>query len=89
MAFLQKTIWMFLFFTVFGGIVGGILGEILRVISPPGILHDIFLKGYHIGINPPLTIDIHMLTFTIGFTLQVNLLTLLGIILGIYTFKQA
>jgi len=89
MATLQKTSSMFFFFVLLGGFLGGILGEILRRISPSGILHDIFLKGYHVGFNPPTTIDLHLLTVTLGFTLQVNLLTLLGLFLGIYTYKQA
>ncbi|MBN4054650.1 DUF4321 domain-containing protein [Nitrospira defluvii] len=89
MATLNKSIWLLLFFILLGGFLGGILGEVLRIISPAGILPDIFLKGYHVGLTPPLTIDLRLFTITLGFTFQINLLILLGIFLGIYTYKQA
>ncbi len=89
MATLQRTGAMLLFFVLLGGLSGGILSEILRRISSPGFVHDIFLKGFKIGLNPPVTIDLHMVSFTLGFTLQLNLLTVLGIILGLYTYRQA
>lgn len=89
MATLQRTGAMFLFFVFLGGISGGILAEILRRISSPGFVHNIFLKGFNIGLNPPVTVDLHMISFTLGFTLQINLLTVLGVILGLYTYRQA
>ena len=89
MAMLKRTPWMLIFFVLIGGLMGGVLGEILRLFSPEGLLKEIFLKGYNIGINPPLTIDLHLFTFTLGFTIMMNLFSLLGIIFGIYVYKQA
>ena len=89
MAMLKRTPWMLIFFVLIGGLMGGVLGEILRLFSPEGLLKEIFLKGYNIGINPPLTIDLHIFTFTLGFTIMMNLFSLLGIIFGIYVYKQA
>ena len=80
---------MLIFFVLVGGLLGGVLGEILRIFSPEGLLKEIFLQGYGIGINPPLTLDLHLLTFTLGFTIKMNLFSLLGIIFGIYVYKQA
>jgi len=80
---------MLIFFVLIGGLMGGVLGEILRLFSPEGLLKEIFLKGYSIGINPPLTVDLHLFTFTLGFTIMMNLFSLLGIIFGIYVYKQA
>ncbi|MFQ5454926.1 MAG: DUF4321 domain-containing protein [Nitrospirota bacterium] len=87
MAVPKKTEWLLIFFIILGGLLGGILAEMLKVYAPAGILHDIFLIGISIGITPPLTIDLYMLTFTIGFNLNVNFFTLLGIILGIYVYR--
>ena len=89
MANLQRTGSMFLFFTLLGGISGGILSEILDRFTSAGFVRDIFLKGFKVGLTSPVTIDLHMVSLTFGFTLQVNLLTLLGVILGIYTYRQA
>lgn len=89
MAILRKTPWMFIFFVLTGGLLGGVLGEILRVLSPEGVIRDLFLTGFNPGISPPFTLNLQLFSITLGFTLQVNLLTLLGIILGIYVYKQA
>jgi hypothetical protein len=80
---------MFIFFILTGGLLGGILGEVLRAFSPGGTISDLFLKGFHPGIDPPFTLNLHLFTITVGFTIQVNLLTILGMILGIYIYKQA
>ncbi len=40
------------------------------------------------GLDPPLSIDLVMLKVTFGFLLKMNLLTLLGIFLGLYLYKN-
>ena len=86
---LKRTPWMLIFFVMVGGLLGGVLGEILRLFSPEGLLKEMFLKGYSIGLSPPMTLDIRLFTLTLGFTIQMNLFSLLGIIFGIYMYKQA
>lgn len=89
MAILRKTPWMFIFFILTGGLLGGVLGEILKAFSSEGVIRGLFLTGFNPGINPPFTLDLHLFSITLGFTIRVNLLTLLGMILGIYIYKQA
>lgn len=89
MAVFKKTLWLLLLFILIGALLGGILGEILKTISPEGPLRNIFTHGFHIGITPPITFDLRVISFTIGFTLRANLLTILGAILGIYIYKYA
>lgn len=87
MAPFKKSIGLLFLFIFIGALLGGVLGEILRVISPEGILRAIFTQGYHIGITPPVTIDLRLISFTFGFSFKANLLTLLGAILGIYIYR--
>jgi hypothetical protein len=89
MAVLHKTPWLLVFFVLLGGLIGGLLGETLRVISPEGILQDIFSRTYSIGIDPPFSLDLKLFATTIGFSLRINLFSLLGVLLGIYIYKQA
>lgn len=89
MADLKKTPWMFLLFVLIGGLLGGILGETLKAISSEGVIRDFFLAGFDIGIHPPFTLDLNLLSASLGFTIRIDLLTLLGIILGIFIYKQA
>lgn len=79
---------LFLFFIFLGGLLGGVLGEIFAVISPAGPMREIFLQGYTLGITPPLTIDLRLISLTFGFSLRFNLFSILGIILGLYLYKQ-
>ena len=87
MALFRKNIWLLLILILVGALLGNVLGEILRVISPEGPVRNIFTEGFHIGITPPVTLDLRIITFTIGFSIRANLLTLLGSILGIYIYK--
>ncbi|HEY4485136.1 MAG TPA: DUF4321 domain-containing protein [Nitrospiria bacterium] len=89
MALLQKTSWLLFFFILLGGLLGGLLGEILRVIAPQGPLQEIFSRVHEIGLVPPFTIDLKLMAVTFGFQLRINLFSILGILLGIYIYKQA
>ena len=89
MATLKKNIGLLFLFIIIGALLGGVLGEILKAISPEGPLKNIFSQGFHIGLTPPITFDLRIISFTIGFSLRANLLTLLGTILGIYIYKYA
>ncbi len=88
MALLKRGPGMLVVFILGGDLLGGVLGEILMRLSPPGILRDVFLKVYSIGFTPPLTLDLHLVTLVFGFTFQITLFSLLGMMLGIYTYRQ-
>ena len=85
---MRKSGWMLLVFILVGGLLGGVLGEILRVLTPPGTVQNLFAKAVTPGLDPPLSIDLVLLKLTFGFVLKMNLLTLLGIFLGIYLYKN-
>ncbi len=89
MAILRKTPWLLIFFVIIGGLFGGVLGEILKSFSPEGPLRDLFLKGYTLGLDPPFKLNLVLISLTLGFTFKLNLLSLLGIILGVFIYKQA
>ncbi len=89
MVLLRKGTGLLVLFIIIGGLLGAVLGEILNILTPDSFLANIFTKGYNLGLNPPLTIDIKLLSLTIGFLFRINLITLIGIFLGIYIYKQA
>jgi len=84
----RKSYWVLLIFVLIGGLLGGVLGEILRVMAPHGTIQTVFATNFTPGINPPLTIDLILLKLTLGFELKINLLSLLGMFLGIYLYKN-
>ena len=85
---MKKSPWILLIFVLIGGLLGGVLGEILRVMAPHGTIQTVFATNFSLGITEPLTIDLVLLKFTIGFVLKINLLSLLGMFLGIYLYKN-
>jgi len=71
-----------------GGLLGGLLGQILTAVTPPGIIQNVFTQAVHPGLSPPVTIDLWLLKFTIGFTVKMNLLSFIGILFGVFVYKQ-
>lgn len=84
----KKSGWTLLGFIFVGGLLGGMLGEILTVFSPSEPIQAIFAKSVSPGLDPPLTVDLVLLKITFGFLFKVNLLTILGIFLGMYLYKN-
>ena len=64
------------------------LGEILIVFSPSEQIQTIFAESLSPGIDPPLTVNLVLFKLTFGFVFKINLLTILGILLGIYLYKH-
>jgi len=85
---MRKSIGVLLIFILIGGMLGGIFGEILRVMAPNGAIQNIFASNFSPGINPPLTVDLVLLKLTFGFSIKVSLLSVLGMFLGAYLYKQ-
>lgn len=85
---MRKSPWILLICVLIGGLFGGLLGEILMAVSPPGLIQNIFSQAVHPGLSPPVTIDLWLLKFTVGFTVKMNLLSFFGILLGVFIYKQ-
>jgi len=88
MAMSKRSTGMLLVFMLVGGLLGGVLSEILLFLSPTGVLREVFLRSFHIGLIPAVTLDLHIISVTVGFGFKINLLSIVGIVLGLYTYKQ-
>ncbi|MEE8124440.1 MAG: DUF4321 domain-containing protein [Nitrospirales bacterium] len=77
-----------LLFIFIGGLLGSILGEILQVVSPQGTVQSIFGEALSLGLDPPVTVNLVLIKFTLGFLLKINLLSVLGMLLGAYLYKH-
>ena len=85
---MRKSPWILVICVVVGGLFGSLLGEILLAVFPPGVIQNVFTQAVHPGLSPPVTLDLWLLKITVGFTLKMNLLTFIGILLGILVYKQ-
>ena len=85
---LKKSGGYLLLFIFIGGLLGNVLGEILQVVSPQGAIRSIFGEAASLGLDPPVTVNLVLITFTLGFLLKINLLSILGMLLGAYLYKH-
>lgn len=88
MAILRKTNTVLFGFVMGGAFFGGVLAEALSRFSSQGLLRDVFLKGFDVGIHPPFTLDLHVFSITLGFTIAINLFVILGALFGLLVYKQ-
>jgi len=65
-------------------VIGTLLGQVVGILLPSGVLHDLFFKGVSVGLKQPLHLDLSVLQVVFGLTLSVNPLTILGLLIGIY-----
>jgi hypothetical protein len=64
-----------------GIVVGTMLGEMIGILLPEGkIIRDVFVNStdLHVG---PLHIDLVVFSFTLGFSLRINLMSAIGVVL--------
>ena len=75
------TLWL-----VCGVIIGSVIGELLGLILPQGVVRDFFLTKTDIGIEP-ITLNLAVASFTIGFKLYINVIGVLGMLFAAYYFR--
>lgn len=85
---MRKSPWVLIVFVIIGGLLGGILGEILHVMAPQGTIQSIFSTHFMPGIDPPLTVDLVLIKLVLGLSLKINILSILGMFIGIYLYKH-
>ncbi|MGF7186158.1 hypothetical protein GGQ84_002251 [Desulfitispora alkaliphila] len=77
----NRSVAVLLVLLLVGALVGSLLGDVLGDAIP-------FLKTTQSLGFPPTTIDLVVLTFTIGFTLKLNLASVLGFFLAYYAYRK-
>lgn len=75
--------WVLLVVVVAGAMLGSVVADSVgqfTYLAPLG-------RSVVFGVDPPVTLDLRVLTLTVGLTVRLNLATVLGIILAIYLFR--
>lgn len=73
---------------ILGALIGSVIGEVIATFMPGGLVEKVFSKGVTPGLSPPATLDLKVFTATFGFTVKINLASLLGIGLAILVYKK-
>ena len=71
---------------VLGAVVGTLVGKILAYILPEGVVKQFFLISTTLSIGPG-TVDIKLLSFTVGFSITLNVISLIGIRISYYLLR--
>jgi len=71
-----------------GVILGSVVGELIGILLPEqSVIRQLFISGteFHVG---PVFLNLIALTFTIGFSLKVNLVSVLGIVIVAFLLRM-
>ena len=71
------------------GIVGNLLGIFLGALLPQGSVNDVLARSVDIGLDPPLSIDLWIVSLSLGFQLRLNLCSFLFMFFGLMLYKKA
>ena len=80
----DKKYWVFLIFLFSGIIIGGLLGEVAA--SIPFLSWLSYGKSF--GLVEPFVLDINILVLTLGFTVQLNVASIIGILIALLVYKK-
>ncbi len=70
-----------------GVVLGSVVGEVIGLLLPEGnVLRELFVSGKEFRVGPA-HLDMIVFTITIGFTLKVNLVSVLGIIVVAFMLR--
>lgn len=84
MATREKNIWILLLFILSGLVVGGLLGELAKSVDFLWWLSF----GQEFGISNPITIDLQVLQVTFGLMFNINIASIIGMVLAIFIYRK-
>ncbi|GAB4365602.1 MAG: hypothetical protein Kow0042_04980 [Calditrichia bacterium] len=84
----KKNLGWILVVALLGALIGSALGEVLGLILPQGVVREFFLRSAEISLGPA-TVNLIILVFTLGLSLKINVIGVIGIILVGYFLRWA
>ena len=77
----NRSVWILVFLLLIGGLAGSAAGNLLTPAVP-------WLKSIgSIGLKPA-TLDLHFVSVTFGFSMELNPLAVLGLIIGYIAYRR-
>ena len=71
---------------VLGAILGSLVGEVLKMAVPDGVVKEVFLRSVNLMVGPG-ALDMIVFSVTVGFTLSINLVAILGMVGAYYVLR--
>jgi hypothetical protein len=82
----KKSLAFIIFIIVLGALIGTAIGEVLGLILPAGVVKEFFLKSASASVGPA-TLNIILITLTLGFTFKINITGVIGILIAAYALR--
>jgi len=70
-------------------ILGNLFGIFLGAVLPNGALQDLVSKSLSLGLDPPVRLDLWVVSFSVGFTVELNSCSFLFMLLALIFYKKA
>ena len=77
---------MLLVMLILGLLIGGAVGELIGLLCPEGVVKQFFIRAVTPGLGPTV-LDLHAFTITLGVSINVNVMSVLGILLAVYIYR--
>ena len=71
---------------VLAAVGGGLVGDIIGSFLPEGAVKTLFEKAISVGFRP-LTVELYAISFTIGFMVTINFVSILFLIMVLLYFR--
>ena len=84
MATREKNIWIFIIFILSGIVVGGLLGNLAGRVDFLWWLS----YGETFGLSEPITLDLQVIQITFGLMFDINVSSIIGMVLAIFIYKK-
>lgn len=84
MATREKNMWILLLFICAGLVIGGLLGQIAAQVDWLNWLS----YGQSFGIAEPFTIDLNVIKITLGFIMNINIASIIGLAISLFIYKK-
>lgn len=76
--------WLPLLFVV---VAGGVLGHVVAEATAPVVPLAFLARTVEPGLDPAVHLDLGLVTFTLGFTVRLNLAVVLGILFALWVWR--
>jgi Domain of unknown function (DUF4321) len=73
---------------VVGLVLGSLLGELLAQFVSSSWAREVLTRGPMLGLSPPATLDLRLLSVTFGILFKVNVVGVLGIIVALVIVRR-
>jgi len=82
----KKSLGAVLLILIFGALIGSTLGEVIGLVLPDGVIKDFFIKSINLGFEAG-TLNLEVFSITFGFSIKLNIISILGMALAAHILR--